>query len=366
MEYKPDWELTKSKYESFWNGEELERCLLWAVSYRSNVSRDDFLSENFFMPNYQIKVSSEEVLKRWTDFDFLLSYHERVFSSLFYGAESLPVFWINLGPGVLAAYLGSKPVFREDTVWFEPFLDSLHDFVPGISPENEWWKLTKVLTEQALEHSRDRFLVGITDLGGVGDVLVHLRGTENLCIDLLECPDKVKEIELRIMDIWIQCYEELYACIEGNGSFVSHWLGTWAPGRHYPMQCDFSAMISPTVFRETFVPVLQKQAKYLHFPIYHLDGPAALRHLQTLLEIQEIKAIQWVPGAGAPRILGWIPLLQEIQNQGKSVIAYANPKEALEIVQYLDHSKTMLIIDELFRDEEDLRDFIHNVAERSK
>ncbi|MEM2002629.1 MAG: hypothetical protein QXT77_08300 [Candidatus Methanomethylicaceae archaeon] len=138
MEYKPDWELARAMYESFWNGEELERCLLWVVSYRSGMPKDSLLLENLFMPNYQIKVNDKELFKRWTDFGFLLSYHEHIFSSLFYGAEALPVFWVNLGPGVLAAYLGSSPLLREDTIWFEPFLGSLCDFVPVIDPENEW------------------------------------------------------------------------------------------------------------------------------------------------------------------------------------------------------------------------------------
>ncbi|MEM2002628.1 MAG: hypothetical protein QXT77_08295, partial [Candidatus Methanomethylicaceae archaeon] len=42
--------------------------------------------------------------------------------------------------------------------------------------------------------------------------------------------------------------------------------------------------------------------------------------------------------------LEWIPLLQEIQSRGKSVIAYASAQEALEVVQYLEPSKTMLFI----------------------
>lgn len=365
MKYKPDWESAREMYDSFWNDEELERCLLWAVSYRStSLFRDNSLLENFLMPNYQIRVGGEELTKRWTDFDFLLSYHESVFSSLYYGAEALPVFWVNLGPGSLAAYLGSGLVFREDTIWFKPSLGSLCDFVPRLNPENEWWKLTKWLTKQASEYGKEKFLVGIADLGGAGDILAHLRGAENLCIDLVESKEKVKEVEFGLMEIWIRCYEELYTLIDSSSCFVSHWLGTWAPGKHYPTQCDFSAMVSPALFQEIFVPVLQKQSRYLDFPIYHLDGPSALRHLQVLLEMREVKAIQWVPGAGAPRILDWIPLLQGIQIRGKKVIAYADPKEALEIVQYLEPSKTMLIIDQIFPTEEDLRDFIHIITKR--
>ena len=319
------------------------------------------------MPSYQIEVAGEqELLRRWTDFEFLLSYHERVFSHLHYAAEALPVFWINLGPGVMASYLGSELEFHQGTVWFHPFLDSLQNLTPRFDPENRWWKLTVSLTTQAAKTGAGRFFVGITDLGGVGDILAHLRGSEKLCFDLMEERERVKEIECTIMDVWIRCYEESYQCIIREGSLVSHWLGTWAFGKHYPMQCDFSAMISPDMFQEVFVPALRKQARYLDCPIYHLDGPGAVKHLPALLSIEEIKAIQWVPGDGAPRILHWIPLLQKIQAGGKRVIVYASPEEALEAIDYLEPSKTMFFIDRLLPSVEEAEAFIQSMSARCR
>jgi len=366
VEYKPDWEKARERYRAFWSDEELERCLLWVINYRSQSQRS-FLLHNPHMPNYQIEViRDEELLYRWTDFDFLLSYHQKVFSCLYYAAEALPVFWINLGPGVMAAFLGSKPEFRKDTVWFHPSLDSLQNLTLRFDPENQWWKLTLSLTAQAAETGVGKFFVGITDLGGAGDILAHLRSPEGLCIDLMEQKEKVKEIELAIMDMWIACYEEFYQLIVQRGSLVSHWLGTWAFGKHYPMQCDFSAMISPDMFQEVFVPALRKQARYLDCPIYHLDGPGAVKHLPALLSIEEIKAIQWVPGDGAPRILHWIPLLQKIQAGGKRVIVYASPEEALEAIDYLEPSKTMFFIDRLLSSVEEAEAFIQSMSVRCR
>jgi len=364
VEYKPDWEKARARYEAFWNDEELERCLLWVISYRSRSQRS-LLLHNPHMPNYQIEVTrDEELLRRWTDFDFLLSYHQEVFSCLYYAAEALPVFWINLGPGVMAAFLGSDPEFRKDTVWFHPSLGSLQNLAPKFNPENRWWKLTISLTAQAAKAGAGRFFVGVTDLGGAGDILAHLRGPGELCIDLMEQKEKIKEIECTIMDMWIACYEELYQLIVQRGSLVSHWLGTWAPGKHYPIQCDFSAMISPKMFQEVFVPSLCKQARYLDYPIYHLDGPGAIKHLPILLSIEEIKAIQWVPGDGAPRILNWIPLLQRIQASGRKVITYASPEEALEAIRYLEPSKTMFFIDQPLNSIEEAEGFIQSMSAR--
>ena len=53
--------------------------------------------------------------------------------------------------------------------------------------------------------------------------------------------------------------------------------------------------------------------------IYHLDGPQALRYLDTLLDIPEIHAIQWVPGAGRDYWADWIEVYQRIQQRGKAL-----------------------------------------------
>jgi hypothetical protein len=64
------------------------------------------------------------------------------------------------------------------------------------------------------------------------------------------------------------------------------------------------------------------------FDIFHLDGKGMLRHLDRLLEIPEIAAIQWVHGVGddAP-IMQWLPVIRKIQAAGKGVIVDLQPHE---------------------------------------
>jgi len=51
----------------------------------------------------------------------------------------------------------------------------------------------------------------------------------------------------------------------------------------------------------------------------HLDGPQALRYLDILLDIPEIHAIQWVPGARQEHWADSIEVYQRIQNRGKAL-----------------------------------------------
>ncbi len=53
--------------------------------------------------------------------------------------------------------------------------------------------------------------------------------------------------------------------------------------------------------------------------IYHLDGPDALRHLDSLLDIPELNVIQWTYGAGNEPASRWMPIYQKCQAAGKGL-----------------------------------------------
>ena len=55
--------------------------------------------------------------------------------------------------------------------------------------------------------------------------------------------------------------------------------------------------------------------------VFHLDGKGMLRHLDRILEIPQIHAIQWVQGVGDDLpILQWLPVIKKIQAAGKGVV----------------------------------------------
>ena len=76
-------------------------------------------------------------------------------------------------------------------------------------------------------------------------------------------------------------------------------------------------MISPEMFNKYFLPRVEEQTRWVERTIYHLDGPGAVKHLDSLLELPDLNGIQWVPGAGAPPMREWVPLLKRVQESGK-------------------------------------------------
>jgi len=89
---------------------------------------------------------------------------------------------------------------------------------------------------------------------------------------------------------------------------------------HIP-SCDFSYMVSGDDFRKFCLPAARREMLTTTHNVWHLDGAGCSRHLDDLLELKELQAIQWVQGAGGSEpIMQWTPLIKKIQSAGKSVM----------------------------------------------
>lgn len=188
-------------------------------------------------------------------------------------------------------------------------------------------------TRLLLEKAKGKFIVGLSDFHPGGDHLAALRDPQTLAIDLLENPDKVKA-KLH------SSYEEYYKIFD----FYVDWLkkekmpiSSWLPftSEDTPMYIpsnDFSFMISKEMFDEFFLEGIAEECRHYGKSIYHLDGPGALRHLDSLLEIPELNAIQWMPGAGVEPCLPWLDVYKKILSAGKSLITYPHNMEDLRFI----------------------------------
>ena len=110
-------------------------------------------------------------------------------------------------------------------------------------------------------------------------------------------------------------YEKLRAV----GMPTTSWTPLPVDGTFYIPSNDFSCMISTAMFEQFFLQGIVEECNYYDRSIYHLDGPDALRHLDLLLEIPSLDAVQWVFGAGNEGYARWIPVYQKIQAKRKSI-----------------------------------------------
>ncbi|MBT3343574.1 MAG: hypothetical protein HN712_03275 [Gemmatimonadetes bacterium] len=255
-----------------------------------------------------------------SDFDYRLHLALNACNGQHYLGEAMPCTAPDLGANCLALYLGCRGVEMPGTVWFEPCIDTPDSAVFDIDPHNDDWDFTQRLAQAQLQQGGERFLTSFPDLIEGLDTLAAMRGTQALLVDLLERPEWVEASLTRITELYFHYYDALYELISDERGGSHFWA--WAPGRMAKLQCDFSAMISPDMYQQFMVPVLNAMCPRFDHCMYHWDGPGAVEHLDAMLTVSDLDMIQWTPGAGAEPVADrvWWPLYHRIIDADKKVI----------------------------------------------
>ena len=115
--------------------------------------------------------------------------------------------------------------------------------------------------------------MGMPDLGGIMDIVATLRGSENLLYDLYDEPEEVKRVSREIQELWLRYYKELNENLQPVNPGYSDWSGPYCREPSYVVQCDFSYMISPDMFREFVADDLTQLCTLLpHCLLYTSSG----------------------------------------------------------------------------------------------
>jgi hypothetical protein len=236
-------------------------------------------------------------------------------------ADIPPVASTHLGPGSLAAILGGEYEAGKDTIWIHPARQKVEKLV--FNPENPAWKLHLELLKNVKKLANGHYYTGMPDLVEGLDVLAALWGTETTLIALIEEPETVEYRLKEINEIYFTVFDLLYDIIREGDEMAFCYFSLWAPGKTAKLQSDISIMISTETFRLFALPYFREQCRHIPYTLYHLDGVGAIRHLDALLEIEELNAIQWTPGAAQPQggDPKWYDLYRKIRAGGKSVMA---------------------------------------------
>ncbi|MCG3150035.1 MAG: hypothetical protein PCFJNLEI_03502 [Verrucomicrobiae bacterium] len=251
--------------------------------------------------------------------------------------DALPHIRVDFGPVLLGGLLGGKIEFGSDTTWTHAFIDDDWSNAPDwrLRDDNQYWKQFQHLTRLVAAEARSRFLVCAPDFGGSADVLLNLRGPTGLCLDVLEHPDRVRAAIDAIYPAWRQAYTEFYRLTVGAGAGVLTWVQLWSNRPYMPPACDFNYLIGPDEFQRLCLPDIARQAATAGRAVFHLDGPGAARHIDALLELPELQAIQFTPGEGTPSAVAWLEMFRKIQRAGKSVLISCPANEVLVLLEEL-------------------------------
>jgi hypothetical protein len=307
---KPDYEKSKMRMDAFWERELIDRPL---VQFQLNKPANERL---------ELPVSGHATLwDKMIDAEFQAEWSLAHLSNQLFLGDTMPVAWPNLGPEIMAACYGCPMQTAEYNVGscspcFQKIADTRHMMFNWNSP---YLNKLEELTDAFLEIGKGKFITGVADWHNGTDCLANLVGSMNLATALINDPNQVKASLAQIEMDHQRMYRNIYKKLKAAGQAITTWVPLVSDEKYYVVSNDYSAMVSDPMYRDLFLEGVVMECQFLDKSIYHLDGPDALRHLNTILEIGELDGVQFVPPPGKNSFRRWSHVYRRIQAAGKCI-----------------------------------------------
>jgi len=316
-----DWEMRINRQDAFWDKAVLDRPVV-CIEVTNSPSL-------FPYPKNRHPTLAE----RWTDVSYQTETVLAKVKNTTYLGDALPTANPNLGPDFFCACFGGTLHFQEDTSYIEPFLSNWSDFQDfSFSKTNEYFLKMEELYLAFLEAGKGEFYTGWTDIHTGADGLVGFRGPMNMNFDVIDNSSEVKQALVQITKDFFTLYDHYFTKLTNSNQAITGWPGIVSSRKWHVPSNDFSCMISNNMFEEIFLKPLIEEMLHMEKNLYHLDGPGALTHLDTLLDIKELDAVQWVYGAGNGRASDHLHIYRKIQKAGKGIQLTEVFPDELEII----------------------------------
>jgi len=311
LECKPDLDRSLERFEAWWDGQIIDRppVTIYTPSGRDVKTPDK---------------THATLRDRWLDVEYNVAAFEASIAGELFLGDTFPMFFPNVGPEVCATLFGCELEFGETTSWSQPVAASCREILK-IQPnfENVYWHTLGELTDLSLQRGAGKWLTGIPDLHMDGDLLAALRDPQEVCLEFYDDIDAIRAACEYTNTFYATIYDELYNRITATGQPCTTWATYLHSGRAYVTSCDLICMISPEMLERTIMPSIREQMGWLDRNMFHLDGPGALKHLDTMLACKDLDALQWVYGDGNEPAAKWAEVYQKAQSAGKSIQIYA-------------------------------------------
>lgn len=325
----------KKNCQAFWDKEWIGRPFLCVTAPKDGYNPSEMSYDNTYV-------------RRMTDAengDYTSSPTEyaRYIRNIVHYGEAMPFYNADLCPDQCGVFFGGTLVGQPGTTtsWCYSIAEEAAALDLTLDPNNATYKHMTEGFRKAAEIANGDFFVSVPDYHSNMDTLSALLNPANLCFEMMDHPEDVMAALEKVNSYYNEIYENFYRA--GNMAELGTvgWQPVYCSGRSAMVQCDFSCMISPDDARKYVVPSIELEVSHLDHCCYHYDGKQALGHLDDILAIQGIDAVQWVPGDGEPRTIEWMDLLKKIQKAGKSVWIYDWTAEEILADRELDPRLTV-------------------------
>lgn len=359
LEFKPDLDQALKRFEAWWHLENQDRPLVSFGVAQGKIANP--------LPTAKQYITVDG--RKMVDPEWHTAFHgEQNLSNRPWIAESLPVYMPDLGPDLTSTLYGVDLEFMEYSSYAKPIIKDISEWNDFLSREtnfnNPYWKTIEKMAQLSFARGKGRYLIGVPDLHNSYDILVGMRSPELLCMDVLDEPELIDRVAKKVAEGFRESFRRSYQWLADAGQPATTWTPFLHQGTAYVTSCDFWCLVSAEIAREMILPRLLEEMEGMERTIFHLDGPRALRHLDILLEIPNLTAVQWLYGAGQGNASRWLDVYKKILAAGKAVqVCCSDPEDALCATRALGSKGVWLTLDHCFKDADEANRFVTRIAE---
>jgi len=273
--------------------------------------------------------------------------------------EAIPSVQIDMGAMAIAHLNGCPREIRDGQTWNKKILQEGYKHAEDCSlsyAEHPFWLKFLSLAERVSKLAAGSFLLILPDWGCISDALYTMRGTAFL-EDTIFVPEVISRVMKRLDPMLNSLNKDSYKAVLENGAAVAPWLRIWSDEPYTIPACDISTMLGPNQINP-FLDQIEREARTFDRAIYHLDGPEGAIHLDSILEIPEIKAVQFSPTPNRFTAIGYLDIFKKIQAKGRSVYVYCPVDEVFELCDSLKRDSLAIVLRNNSLDMKDVGDLM--------
>ena len=120
MKYKEDIDKVRERLYAFWDREIVDRACVCVLAPKK---KGDHIS--MFENPHDLRKDPAALKAYWTDPETIYRENIARLERTWMGGDVLPVIFQNYGTSGHCNYYGARPVYGNDTIWFDPVWDSL-------------------------------------------------------------------------------------------------------------------------------------------------------------------------------------------------------------------------------------------------
>ena len=305
------WRKIQDNYEAWWR-RETDRPII-NLSFWGDEPKmkrpDGLVTGNLF--HYPQNEPAESIAEKL----------EYLMRSLCYEFDGFPYIFMYFGPVSLVEFFGARAHIAENTVWYEAKdAPPIQKMRAALSPYSVFYPRYCEIAKACEQRFAGGYVISAPSGGGYSlDIVAEFYKPTKLCYMLYDLPEEVNRLAMEFHDSALSIAQSLISLTPSARGYSS-WGGMYAPKPWISMQCDFSAMIGPEHFERFVKWELELSSKNSpEYNYYHLDGTGELAHLDSILSVQNLKCVQWVPEAGKPGASFWPDVYRKISGADKNI-----------------------------------------------